>query len=346
MAFQKVARFNSLNQNGNSVDNVQSGSISLPNTSVTVAITSVVLNKAVLVFTYTSTDGGDTPIINHVLGKINSTIQIEFVRNSTTSDIEIQWFVIEFKATAPATVQRGVHTDTFSTVNIPISSIDTDHSFPIISWNSNNGTLNDEDNIKAEIMSSVLLNIKVGTGVTTGDDVAWQVVENSNWTVDKYNFSINSSTADLNETITSVDESQTMTFATAHCDNGDIVNGEQVPTYFLNSATTFNIYRSFPTFTWEVTAYIVTGPDIFGQHEFQDFSTTFIDWTITSVDTSRSIIMVGSGMITTGANNDTANAGGSHIYIDGVFQNSTTVRWSRISSAFEVTVQGQAIQFS
>ncbi len=109
---------------------VQTGETSLTGTSTTVNISEVDLDEAFIILTFSPAQDASDSVF--VAAEFSSNSQIELRRNSTTGDVSIRWYVIEWDG---AVVESGEDKiDNYTNVKtVGIDTIDQDEAFLIYS---------------------------------------------------------------------------------------------------------------------------------------------------------------------------------------------------------------------
>lgn len=328
------------------VDNIQTGETTFTGLSDNVTVTAVVMAKSILFFTYESDDTTDDPEQNFVNGQLTTTTNIKFTKFDTGSSIIVRWFLVEFKSTAPVNVQRGASTLASNPDNITISSVNTANTFPIISW-SNSGTIPSEDDACiAQITSNTNLKLERASGIST-IEIQYQVIENTDWDVTEYTFSLDTSTSSTKETITAVDMTETFIFMTGKLPGANNINGEEVPIYDLFSTTQLEIFRDNPSFAWDMVAYVIeTNGKVSVQHENNDVSGASDTPTISSVNTAKSIIKNNCVLSNVGSNIAGTDADGDKTYIKAKINSATQIGLDRGGSTDTVKVATPVLEFT
>ena len=122
--------------NGAVLDNIQSGSVTMPSgtATVTVSITAVDLTKSFLIFSVSGQNDGPTHFM--VGGHLSAADEIEFVREGTAPELEIGYQVFEFAS--GVSVQRGeaaaINSGSPFERNVTISSVDLTESFATVTY--------------------------------------------------------------------------------------------------------------------------------------------------------------------------------------------------------------------
>lgn len=114
-----------------------------------------------------------------IRGRLVSSNSVEFVRATTeTSTMNVQWSVVEYSA--GVRVQRGVVSQTNTTINVPLAVVAaTNQAF--ILWSKTpdpaETAFTDSDPVVGEITSVSNLQFRVSTAPSAVPLIAWQVVE-------------------------------------------------------------------------------------------------------------------------------------------------------------------------
>lgn len=243
---------------------IQTGSATITNgnSSGTAAIAAITLNKGLLIYQYDSQQDWDDADECLVSGQISSTTQLTFARSGTAGQINVRWWVIEFKATSGITVQRGSRTFTGATENVTISSVNLLQAFPVISYRSPGSGLDQNHWISADLTSSTNLQLQAYSSVS--QIAEWQVIENPSWTVAKYTDTLTGATKDT--TISAVTLANAWLISTGRfsstCSN---VQDRHFRCGFT-SATNIRATRGTLTANCPIVYFVITSPSISAQH--------------------------------------------------------------------------------
>lgn len=120
------------------IKSVQRGFVSIPSrsTSIDVSINPLDTSKSFLTFTYSvSGTSSDTPNNSMCSGVISGSNKLTFSRFSApTSTVDIEWEVVEY--ISGAVVQIGSSAFTGVSLSVPISRVNLDKSFLLVSMTS------------------------------------------------------------------------------------------------------------------------------------------------------------------------------------------------------------------
>lgn len=161
---------------------------------------------------------------------------ITAIRENSGSAVTIRYAVIESSA---FTVQHFDVTASSTSQNQTITSVDTAYSFIISTGlRRTGGTRGSDDFIAAEITSATNVNLQCQVA---GGIIAFQVVEMSSSEIASVQLhKISQSSTAVDTTITSVDTSKCLMFATARYNassGGDALQNDELPYYELTSST-------------------------------------------------------------------------------------------------------------
>jgi len=351
MGFQKVQQFNLLNQIvEGSVDNVQSGLLTFSSgLTINQSITAVVDNKAWIEYSYYSQDTIDDPENILVMGRLTSTTNIQFERKFTGNTIFISWFVVEYKATAPVTIERGLFTGSFGTfTDITINSVDKTKAWPEINYCTPGVTWADEDFVRGRLQTSTVLRLGQKGTTDAGFECAWQIIEHLDYDVTEYRFTTDNTSTSYKETITAIDLTETMLRGSARCETvGDVPNGREMPVHGLFSTTQIEVLRSLPTYDINYVTYVVEGHGDFISHQFVNTLTgTFANQNIGSiVDTARVLLTVQSSVKSIVSNTEGTSLVGEVICQRLNIIDNDEYRFQRNSSTDEIQAYNNEIEF-
>lgn len=175
------------------------------------------LDPAHSILFFTVYSAGPAPSTNTVQGQIIGTMgstQLRFSRNTydVAYPVNIQYEVLEFSS--GVTVQRGTvssnsFTDTGAdiTLDVSITSVNTNKSFPLVFVSNGGGSYGHNDFIKAAFTSSTVLRLSHSDATspsTETNNVDWQVVEFTDGTT-VAPYSVTSSSSSVTVNITSID---------------------------------------------------------------------------------------------------------------------------------------------
>ncbi len=316
---------------------IQSGEIVIPNGSYEVqdSIVPVTLNKSLLFFTYKHESINDDPFFTWVRGRLENSSTLEFTCNfgsNTNADITIKWYVLEFSALSPVTVQRGTMTMTGTVTNIGLSPVDLAHSFPVITSSNATANIEEECLVGAEITSSNNLQLRSAAINTTR--VEWQVIENMDWDVSKYVDSMVASDTFEGTPISPVSLSDTFfVLSTASTGFGSI-NGNQITRHYFNGTTQLAAFRpQTGGFDYQFIYYVVdTNGQVSVQHEDTDQINNGSDnnsTVISSVDVSKAIPLMATLAQSLGSNITDGDRDGETLFVLLDILNSTTLDQER-----------------
>ncbi|MBP1738856.1 MAG: hypothetical protein H6Q48_1149 [Deltaproteobacteria bacterium] len=214
------------------IKSVQSGTTSFGGGSTTVTITSVDTTKAFLLFGISEPD--QTSAWDYLIsGQITNATTLTFARPGNNKTVTVYWYVAEFSS--GVSVQRGsANMRGKTTVNQPITAVDTTKSFPIVSYRDS-GTNNLSANclLKSKITSATNLELALranGDGTSVAE---WQVVTYTD------------------ASVTSGD----ISFATGSSIGQDLVRGQ------ITNGTTLTFDRSATGVALNLTWYLVQFTD-------------------------------------------------------------------------------------
>lgn len=302
MGFQHIVPWNSLNSLEKFFD-VQTGSLTITGSSNTDTITAVDLTKSVLEFSYEYNSNSNDPQNIMVTGVITNATTLTFKRGSTSGTITIRWYIWEARPNNAMTVQRGVE-DVGNNVSLPVSvNIPTDinlsNAFPIISVNSDDtNVINNNNQVRAEITAVDTLQLDKDGNSSPDNEVAWQIINNPNWDVTKYNVDLSGVT---NKNVTL---SPTVPTAQAYvtCSGesvGATLNGDEIYRFNQNSSSNAEFDRDSSSQGGPATLYVIdTFGDIQTEHDSTQIgngdTTDTVNLTELVFPTARSLIKLHS----------------------------------------------------
>lgn len=248
--------WNLLNQND--ILTVQKGTHTFPDatTQSDDTITACVKNKSILIFNYHGGNATDASQRIWIRGKILNSTTLRFNRAATNIvDVTIEWFVVEFKASAPITVQHGdTGTFTGTTQNESITAVNTSKAFPIYTYEVNGTAIANNEWLRGEITSSTNFQLtKSGASQVICD---YQIIEYQR--VNVSTTTISQSGGSTNGTISAVNMADTMIIGNAKCSSAsNPLGGDSIPRYELTSTTNINVNRNGTNGTFDWIFYIV-----------------------------------------------------------------------------------------
>jgi hypothetical protein len=302
MGFQHIMPWNSINQDTGKFFDIQSGEVSLTGETQTAVIATIDTTKAVLEFSYESSDTSANANDNCVRGNVNSATEIEFKRHASGGTITIRWFIWEAKPSTPMTVQR-FDIQTGNSVSLPvntsITAIDLAHSFLLVSTRCDTTDSPKQNNIaKGKFTSTTNLEMDMNLTTSAGIDSEVQVVENTDWDVQS---------GDV--TIAGTSGSDTLSPAIALADSyavgsgnfdQSVLDGDEILKIFHDSTTTINFDRPNSSGEWVISWFVAdTNGDFFTQHNQMNIlsGNTSVTITTTETDVTKTFLKVGSPLM-------------------------------------------------
>ena len=325
------------------------GTTTLPSGSTTldVAISVTDLTKTIMVFSTTCDDADIRDFL--VTGALTSTTNLRFQRSGNGTAVDISYDLIEFFG--DVTVQHGTTTLSSTTVNETISAVELDKTFVLATVRRSGTDYGNDDGFLAELTSTTNMQLTAGG---TGGVVEWQIVDYD----DTFVRTVRTTIADGQtlstpsiypagcSSVNGVDPNKTMIIS-HHTQDGS-TSADDLPKVTLEDSTSLRIERNTGNNSLEYIIYVVEFLDStevqiiepnFGSGE------TFRNETISSVDTSRSVVF-GTGAfqregLTAYTTND--NTG----YNWGTFEltSPTNVLASRAVSGATATIPFQVVEF-
>ena len=329
------------------LDNIQRGTAVMTGTTLNISITSVVMDKSIVLFSFESDVDDDNPDDYNMTVRIDGGTydNVHFEREAAAGTLTIAWQVIEFKASAPIDVQSASGTMAGTVANSGISSVDLAHTFPILSYRSPAIVPEAEATLTVEITSAT--NVQMVAPVASTASWRYYTVECDVWDVYKYEFNTDDTTVEYIQAITSVTPSKSMIQATARTGGADPVDGQDIPTFKLQSATEFKVYRSDPNFDWVVKAYVIEGTGDFKSQRLEfDWDGTDDDFNIFAVNEDNSVAKVMGGWGGSNGNNlDGVSGTQSKITVKADFNSSNEINLFRDDGVDDLHVNLEIVEF-
>lgn len=183
-------------------------------------------------------------------------------------------------------VQTGQVTLSGATVDVTIESVDLAHTFPIVNINTGE-TVSNNALVSADLVDATTL--RLTRSGTTGDVlVAWQVVQNRSWSVQRVEGSSTGLAATDTISAVNVDESFIVVSNATTTTSG--APSSQVFGRFLNS-TNVELFRNSTDGDFDAIGYVVSVPGANVQRDVTSFSGRSEDVTISSVDLDRTFVI-------------------------------------------------------
>lgn len=328
---------------------IERGAVIFPTsgTSATVTLATALTgdtSKAILLFS--SMCNSTSPVDFSITGKIISTTQINFVRQSTPGvAATVEYQVIEF--TQGISVQHLDITQTANTVNTTITGVNLQKSFVILSNNKSGSTYGADDMVYGDLTTSANLATVAGATSTTYSNVGVQVVTIDDATVQKISTTYGTS-ATKNITVTTIDPTKTFWFfglSTA----GTITMDEIPYLEYVNSTTLrFNRVKLSGADDFNILAYVVS---LSAGVTVQNVTTTIASSGITVSPTITSVVVNNTTLYINGYNQNYAStnlnddsAGYNNFTLSGL--TSTAFTATRAASpAVAATTNVQVLEF-
>lgn len=348
MGFQHVQPFN---LQGDKFLPIQSGSVDLTGTSVTVSLgTNVRLDKAVLQFSSDFSSNSDDPDRMLCRGEITDVDELTFTRNDSADQLTIEWFVWEATATNPMTVQRGT-TDVGSSVALPVAvSIPTDvvlaNAFPIISVSGASTTPSQNDAVSANITAVGNLELDVDTSNANSMIVAWQVINNPAWSVTRYTGNFSGTTTNI--TLSPAVELDVSYIIGSGTFDGGTLDGQEVARYAHQSNVQLRLSRSNSGNAWDYVIYVVdTNGAMASEHDNADISSgDTIENVGVTVDLTKAFCTINS-LLNSMQTYNQSTTDGDHVMIRIRYTSDSNMRVEREnSSSLQTECKTQSHQFN
>jgi len=224
---------------------VQTGTATIASTSASTTATlspAVDTTKAFLVFGVSENNAN--PQYGQISGQITNSTTVTFQRDAATGAVTVKWYVAEF--TSGVTVQRGTSSalNGISSLDIPITSVNTTKSFPLINYRIAGVTFGGNDFVKAKLTSSTNLNLALGANGVATAFVEWQVVQYDYSSVQSGDVTFLYNETSKTATITSVDTTKSWLISSHNCPDGTAANiAQKLVRGRLSDATTLTFDR-------------------------------------------------------------------------------------------------------
>lgn len=239
---------------------VQTGTVTIAAdaASGTDTITAVDLADAFVVGTY-STDE-NTPNMGLVTTQLTATTTVTCQRAGDTGggEIVVRYYVVE---DTDQVVQRDSTEMSSTSIDETINAVTLANAFVIASVRHSGSGYDDDDWVRCELTATTTLNLQIpDTGSTVCE---WQVVENSNLTVQRGDLSFGTGDASkATPTLTAFDTAKTVPMFTMTTDNGATTNmGQAMVRADLTSSTVVTFTRAVTGQTMELHYEIVEYTD-------------------------------------------------------------------------------------
>lgn len=164
-----------LNDAGSNVKSIQSGYVSVNETTANVTISAVNLANSIVKITYTNQSAGDTAKNLSIQAKLTNSTNIQFTNGGIYSyPFQVYWEVIEFQNVK--SIQKGDYAYTTSG-STTISSVNTSKAMLFFSFYSDS-TNSSSNNLSYTVMGGYINSSSVSFyGETFNAYIHWQVVE-------------------------------------------------------------------------------------------------------------------------------------------------------------------------
>ncbi len=222
------------------IKSIQRGTATIPATTldVTASITAVTLTETMLVFGVAQVTD-ERPARDYVQGRINSTTQLTFRRQSALGTaITIEWYVVEWDS--GVTVQSGTH---FAEEDTTITAVVLADTFV---WNTyfKGGNLQGaDDGVKAWLSTTTNLRMEDNDTTLAGDvGAAWFVVESTDFDVQAGSLSMADGNTTADQTITEVTLAEAFPIISFSTDGTAVLNTFSLRGHFT-STTVLRVER-------------------------------------------------------------------------------------------------------
>jgi len=332
------------------VSSVQIGQkiVSSADSSDTVTISSVDTTKSVLFYSVRMSEGSG-PDEERIVGELTDSTTLTFTKRSSGLDIIVEWKVVEFSS--GVSVQRGSITGASSTEDVTITNVsDTTKCFVLVNSFYDDSSYNRTPEVITGYLSSTTnLRLECGSGNTNGIWV-WQVVKIDNASVQTGEFTM--TTISATATISSVTTSKSFVVSGAR-DSAAKVNGpdDWSITCDLTNSTTVTAYRKNNARDLVVRYHVVSlsDTDFSVQRNLESItSTSAQNITISSVDTDRSVPIVGGkGNFSAITSEGSTSNGLHHIGTTLILTSSTNLQVENegYTSGDDVDLYWQVLEF-
>lgn len=247
---------------------------------ITLATTLNDTSKALLFFTVNHS--GASPGDYNTLGRVTSTSGIQFERYDSGGTTYIDYHVIEF--TQGINVQHFYFSQASGTIDTPISTVDLNKAFPILTMTQTGGTYGANDIYSAEITSAT--NLRTFTGSVSASPVAVQVVQIDESETQKITGTMDTSgTAYL--TVSGITENKTMWFTTVNHNAGFNFQAAYYTSYVNSTTLRHNRYVPSAGANMNYITYVVQASGV----NVQNVAVTIPSGSLTTTPTFTSGIL-------------------------------------------------------
>jgi cellulose synthase/poly-beta-1,6-N-acetylglucosamine synthase-like glycosyltransferase/transposase-like protein len=345
------------------IKSVQTGSKSFATnvSSTTVTISSVTTSQAFLIFSQSDSD--TAPQCSQIAGELTNSTTITFSRNSSScgSTITIQWYVAEFNNPSSSngvSVQRGnvdmTNAGAGVDLNVTITSVNTAHSFVILTKKTNGTTYDGNDFVRAKLTSSTNLVLHEQNTGNTGADIAyWQVIEYANSNVQSGEVSFGNTDASKTATISPVDVAKTwLLFSYDYDINGNLNPNQYIIRGRITSPTqlTFDRQGSIAANDTSTLDYFVVSftdaTTVQSGNAALSSGTSTLNVTLNTVDTGKTIAYGGGWFGRGGSTDYSSTDDPSGATVTYTFTTSTNLQLVRGSTNGNINVGWFAITFN
>jgi hypothetical protein len=170
-----------LNDFRSGIKSIQRGTHTMTTTSDAVTISSVNTTHAFVIISYSAPDSSDPRCIPAAYLTNSTTLTLTngdaFAGNLPTVAWQVIELVPQFYGAVIKSVQSGQQAMTSTSVNVPLSSVNTNKSFSIVTWESPTNTNAHKDAVMGVITGATTLNLSQGAAGTTAATANWTVIE-------------------------------------------------------------------------------------------------------------------------------------------------------------------------
>ncbi len=328
------------------VRSIQRGTATVTGTTTDVTVNSVDMSKSFLTFSTTCDDADVRDFMLSCALTSSTNIRFQRVGNGTTADVAYE--LIEFYG--DITVQHGSHTIASTTDNITISSVDLDKTFVVATIRRTGTDYGSDDGFIADLTGPTNLQIRAGG---TGAVVEYQVVQYDDSHVRTLKTTLAAGETNVTRDFTAgcsttngVNTSKTFLIS-QHTQSGS-TSADDLPKVTLEDSTTVRIQRNTGNHDLEYIIYVV---ETFDSTNVQQVEVNFGSGetsrseTITSVDTSKSIVFGTGAFMREGMTAYTTNDNTGYNWATFQMASPTSVTATRANSGATATVPFQVIEF-
>lgn len=288
---------------------------------------------------------GEVMVMGEPVGAGPTFTQITFSTWANVSgDCKIRYYIFEGQPSNPINVQHGKVSWTGQSVQFPtISAVVLANSFVISSHAMQGNTMGSDDPTLVRLPTTTQVELRKNAVKVNGTS-AYQVIENSRWTVSETSFQITSGTSTTTVGLTgghTFPANQSFMIGTGRVTTTPIPGNEFPRVSFASTTQAKGDTDANVTNTWDITVFAVdTAGDISVQTPSLTIPASANSATaaITAIPSTRAAICSGA-LLASNPGHNNASANGDETCDKADFSSTTLIRATRNSTAGQAQVQ-------